>query len=218
MRRQNLLYYKNATLLKNALSFFGQSVLHLWETAHSTKSIILKNLAFHNKVLGTQEDVGGFLSSTRNNIWIYVFLAKQKISIDWEPNNSAKKPAHIASIFFFSFLSSSKNTQNVLNTLLEPDASRTLFLKVLMTLLFFEDTLTCCIFKKSGFKKLIIRSYLSCCGGLFASAWLLFKLILTSCEQAGASKTRKSTGCVTTKRHKIIISSPLNFRWGVCLC
>ena len=31
MRRQNLLYYKNATLLKNALSFLGQSVLKMSE-------------------------------------------------------------------------------------------------------------------------------------------------------------------------------------------
>ena len=32
MRRQNLLYYKNATLLKNALSFFVQSVLQTSDT------------------------------------------------------------------------------------------------------------------------------------------------------------------------------------------
>ena len=35
MRRQNLLCYKSATLLKNALSFIGQSVLPTSETVYS---------------------------------------------------------------------------------------------------------------------------------------------------------------------------------------
>ena len=34
MRRQNLLCHKSATLLKNALSFFGQSLLQTSETVH----------------------------------------------------------------------------------------------------------------------------------------------------------------------------------------
>ena len=38
------------------------------------------------------------------NIWIFVFLAKQNISTDWEPKNSAEKPVQLASTFslFFS--------------------------------------------------------------------------------------------------------------------
>jgi hypothetical protein len=39
MRQQNLLYYKNATLLKNALSFFVQSVL---QTSDTVKQAINK--------------------------------------------------------------------------------------------------------------------------------------------------------------------------------
>ena len=41
------------------------------------------------------------------NIWIFVFLAKQNISTDWEPKNSAEKPVQLASIFplFFSLFS-----------------------------------------------------------------------------------------------------------------
>ena len=31
------------------------------------------------------------------NIWIFVFLAKQNISNDWEPKNSAEKPVKLAS-------------------------------------------------------------------------------------------------------------------------
>ena len=38
------------------------------------------------------------------NIWIFIFLAKQNISTNWEPKNSAEKPVQLASSFslFFS--------------------------------------------------------------------------------------------------------------------
>ena len=55
------------------------------------------------------------------NIWIFVFLAKQNISTDWEPKNSAEKPVLLASTFSWLFsaalklcldlLSSSQNAQ-----------------------------------------------------------------------------------------------------------
>ena len=34
-----------------------------------------------------------------DNIWIFVFLAKQNISTDWEPKNSAEKPVQLGVIW-----------------------------------------------------------------------------------------------------------------------
>ena len=57
------------------------------------------------------------------NIWIFVFLAKQNISTDWEPKNSAERAMLLASNFswlflaalklFLDFLSISKNAQKI---------------------------------------------------------------------------------------------------------
>ena len=82
------------------------------------------------------------------NVWIFVFLAKQNISTDWEPKNSAEKPVQLASTFslFFSAalkillgfsqqLQKIRKNSNVLDTLRECDISRALFFKILTTLL-----------------------------------------------------------------------------------
>ena len=84
-------------------------------------------------------------------------MAKQIISTDWEPKNSAEKPVQLASTFSLFFSAAPKfffyfsyqllnfclgfsavpktwKNSNVLNTLLECDISRALFFKILTTL------------------------------------------------------------------------------------
>ena len=55
MRRQNLLYYKNATLLKNAMSFFVQSsdTVRVWkQEGQKLPNAALKTFTLANEMQG----------------------------------------------------------------------------------------------------------------------------------------------------------------------
>ena len=72
MRRQNLLYYKNATLLKNTLSFFCQSVL---QTSEIFEQIFWSTLGYINS-LGKKDSFKNFLEKDENTYNIYIMFVE----------------------------------------------------------------------------------------------------------------------------------------------